>query len=100
MNATDNPQNTSELEKLKPEVAELKKEAARLRQEMRQLTRFIHYHPAGEDDDGKPLAEHLSIICWNITMLDPREPAKTQIHLNASQFGPSIGLFDRNEKCR
>jgi hypothetical protein len=90
MNTTENP---AELEQLKQEVA-------RLREEMRQLTRFIHYHPAGEDDDGKPLAEHLSIICWNITMMDPREPGKTQINLNASQYGPSIHLMDRNEKLR
>jgi len=82
------------------ELAQLKQEVARLREEMRQLTRFIHYHPAGEDDDGKPLAEHLSIICWNITMLDPRAPGKTQINLTASPSGPSIGLFDCDEKCR
>lgn len=84
-------ENTSELDQLKNEVAGLK-------EQMRQLTRFIHYHPADVDDDGKPLAEYLSIVCWNITLLDPRQPGKTQISLTASQFGPSINLHDSDEK--
>jgi len=88
MNPTE---NLSELDQLKQEVA-------RLKEQMRQLTRFIHYHPADVDDDGKPLAEHLSIMCWHIAMLDPREPGKTQIRLTASQYGSSINLFDSNEK--
>ena len=89
MNATETP---AELEHLKQEVA-------RLKEQMRQLTRFIHYHPADVDDDGKPFDEHLSIICWNITMLDPGAPGKTQITLTASQLGPSINLHDCEEKC-
>lgn len=80
------------------EIDQLKQDVARLKEQMRQLTRFIHYQPAGEDDDGKPLAEHLSIMCWNITLLDPRQPGKTQISLTASQFGPSINLHDSDEK--
>lgn len=82
------------------EIETLKKEIVLLREQLKQLTRFIHYRPASEDDDGRPLTEHLFINCCGLMLADPRSPGKHQVHLMTSTDGPFLNFFDTDEKVR
>ena len=82
------------------EIESLKQEVARLRQEMNELTQFIHYHPPGKGDDGKPSAAHITMQCAIFQLIHPSNPGWSQVNIMGGKTGAFVSVMGTDERTR